>query len=73
MTAVAGILAEASLYTYLIHYQVIELFKGLHPLLGVTASLVVGVVVTYLATTLRKQIRERRGRALSSTALPALR
>jgi hypothetical protein len=63
LTAVAGILAEASLYTYLTHYQVIELFKGLHPLLGVVASLVVGVAVTYLATTLRKQIRERRERA----------
>lgn len=73
LTAVAGILAEASLYTYLTHYQVIELFKGLHPLLGVVASLVVGVAVTYLATTLRKQIRERRERTLSSTVVPALR
>jgi hypothetical protein len=72
LTVLAGVLAEASLYTYLTHYQVIELFKGLHPLLGVTASLVVGVLVTYLATTLRKQIRRRRG-ALSSTAVPALR
>ena len=73
MTAVAGILAEASLYTYLTHYQVIALFKGIDPLLGVAAALVVGVVVTYLATMLRKRIRERRPRAVRSTAVPALR
>ena len=72
MTVVAGIVAEASLYTYLTHYQVIELFKGLHPLLGVIASIVVGVGVTYLATLLRKRIRERRQRTVSSTAVPAL-
>ena len=72
-TVVAGGIAEASLYTYLTHYQVIELFKGLHPLLGVIASIAVGVVVTYLATLLRKRIRERRRRAVSSTTAPALR
>lgn len=71
-TVVAGIIAEASLYTYLTHYQVIESFKGIHPLVGVTASIVVGVVVTYLATLLRKRIRERR-RSLSSASVPALR
>jgi hypothetical protein len=60
LTVVAGIVAEASLYTYLTHYQVIEVFDGVHPLLGVIASLAVGVVVTYLATLLRKRIRERR-------------
>ena len=43
MTVVAGIVAEASLYTYLTHYQVIELFKGIHPLVGVIASVVVGM------------------------------
>ncbi|HET6734946.1 AMP-binding protein [Mycobacterium sp.] len=72
LTVVAGVLAEASLYTYLTHYQVIELFDGVHPLLGVVASLVVGVVVTYLATLLRKRIREHRQRTVSSTAVPAL-
>ena len=70
-TLAAGIIAEASLYTYLTHYQVIQLFKGIHPLLGVTASIIVGVAVTYLATLLRKRIRERiRGRALSAHQLP---
>jgi AMP-binding enzyme/Phosphopantetheine attachment site len=72
MTVVAGIVAEASLYTYLTHYQVIELFNGLHPLLGVVASVVVGIGITYLATLLRKGIRERRHRVVSSTAVPAL-
>ena len=70
-TVVAGIIAEASLYTYLTHYQVIELFKGIHPLVGVSASIVVGVVVTYLATLMRKRIRERRQRTVSSASVPA--
>jgi acyl-CoA synthetase (AMP-forming)/AMP-acid ligase II len=74
LTVVAGVVAEASLYTYLTHYQVIELFDDIHPLLGVIASIVVGVVVTYLATLLRKRIRERRQGVFSSTAsVPALR
>jgi acyl-CoA synthetase (AMP-forming)/AMP-acid ligase II len=72
-TVVAGIIAEASLYTYLTHYQVIEVFTGIHPLVGVTASIVVGVVVTYLATLLRKRIRVRRRRTLTSASVPALR
>jgi acyl-CoA synthetase (AMP-forming)/AMP-acid ligase II len=40
-----GVLAEASLYTYLTHFQVYPLF-GEHRLLGVIASLAVGVLVT---------------------------
>ena len=46
-TLAAGIIAEASLYTYLTHYQVIELFKGIHPLLGVTASIIVLGIFAY--------------------------
>ncbi len=72
-TLAAGIIAEASLFTYLTHYQVIELFKGIHPLLGVTASIIVGVVVTYLATLLRRRIREHRQWMVSSDSVPALR
>jgi acyl-CoA synthetase (AMP-forming)/AMP-acid ligase II len=60
LTVFAGIVAEASLYTYLTHYQVYALFDGLHPLLGVIASIVVGVLVTYLVTALRKRFRVRR-------------
>ena len=71
-TLAAGIIAEASLYTYLAHYQVIELFKGIHPLVGVTASIIVGVMVANLATLIRKWIRVGGG-PVSSASVPALR
>lgn len=58
LTVVAGILAEASLYTYLVHYQVYAAFPG-HSAVGVIASIAVGVLLTYLVTMLRKRIRER--------------
>jgi acyl-CoA synthetase (AMP-forming)/AMP-acid ligase II len=70
-TAVAGVIAEATLYIYLTHYQVYPLFDG-HPLLGVVASVVVGVLLAYLVTVLRKRIRGSLG-SLSSTKVPALR
>jgi hypothetical protein len=70
-TVVAGVIAEASLYIYLTHYQVYPLFGG-HPLLGVVASIVVGVLLTHLVTVLRKRIRGSLG-SLSSTKVPALR
>ena len=38
LTVVAGTVAEASLYTYLTHYQVYPLFDA-HPLLGVVAAI----------------------------------
>ena len=69
LTVAAGVVAEASLYTYLTHYQVYPLFDG-HPLLGVVASLVVGVLLTQVVTMMRKRLRERR---FSPTAVPALR
>lgn len=49
----AGVLAEASLYTYLTHFQVYPLF-GEHRFLGVVAALVVGVVVTLSINHLRR-------------------
>lgn len=55
-TVAAGALAEASLLIYLVHYQVYPLF-GEHRLLGVIASLVVGVVLTMLLTMARRRIR----------------
>jgi hypothetical protein len=70
-TVVAGIIAEASLYIYLTHYQVYPLF-GLHPLLGVVASVVAGVLLTHLVSLLRKRIRGILG-PLSSANVPALR
>jgi len=49
----AGVLAEASLYTYLTHFQVYPLF-GEHRFLGVVAALAVGVVVTLSINQLRR-------------------
>ncbi len=60
LTVLAGVLAEASLYTYLVHYQVYALFDG-HPALGVVASIAVGVLLTYLVTVLRRRMRGRFG------------
>ncbi|OBF32439.1 AMP-dependent synthetase [Mycobacterium sp. ACS1612] len=54
-TVLAGVVAEASLYIYLTHFQVYPLF-GEHRLLGVVASVVVGIAVTYLVTRLRARI-----------------
>ena len=55
-TVVAGVVAEASLYIYLTHYQVYPLFGG-HPLLGVVASVFVGVLLTQLVSVLRSRLR----------------
>jgi hypothetical protein len=57
VAVVAGIVAEASLYVYLTHYQVYPLF-GAHTLLGVIASVVVGVLLTQSVTLLRRRLRE---------------
>nr|WP_090281251.1 AMP-binding protein [Mycolicibacterium komanii]CRL77409.1 acyl-CoA synthetase [Mycolicibacterium komanii] len=65
----AGVLAEASLYTYLVHYQVYSWFPG-HPGIGVIASLAVGILLTYLVTVARRRLRVRRGQ---SATVPALR
>ena len=54
-SVVAGIIAEASLYIYLTHYQVYPLFSG-HPLLGVAASIIVGVLLTQLVSVLRRRL-----------------
>jgi hypothetical protein len=54
-TVVAGVIAEASLYIYLTHYQVYPLF-GEHRLLGVVASIVIGVLLTQLVSVLRSRL-----------------
>lgn len=54
----AGIIAEASLYTYLTHFQVYALFEG-HPLIGALASIGVGVAVTKLVSDARRWRRRR--------------
>jgi hypothetical protein len=70
VAVVAGVVAEASLYVYLTHYQVHPLFGG-HTLLGVIASIVVGVLLTQVVAATRTQIRLRRPPRVSSAAAPA--
>lgn len=54
-TVVAGVIAEASLYIYLTHFQVYPLFGG-HPVLGVVAAVIVGVLLTRLMSVLRRRL-----------------
>ncbi|MGE2712478.1 AMP-binding protein [Mycolicibacterium litorale] len=68
VTAVAGVVAEASLYTYLTHFQVYALFEG-HPALGVAASIAVGVLLTQAVTLVRRRLRERRPAVTASGVL----
>ncbi|BDX33136.1 AMP-dependent synthetase [Mycobacterium antarcticum] len=71
LTAVAGVLAEASLVIYLVHYQVYPLF-GDHRLAGVTASVLAGVALTQLLIMARRRIRIGGARPVSSRpAAPA--
>ncbi|WP_123023797.1 AMP-binding protein [Mycolicibacterium stellerae] len=71
LTVVAGTVAEASLYTYLTHYQVYPLFDA-HPLLGVVAAIVVGVLLTRMLDATRTWLRERNERAATADSVPAL-
>ena len=72
LTVAAGLVAEASLFIYLTHYQVYPLF-GEHQLVGVAAAVVVGILVTQLVMMLRKLIRVHGPRLLRSQAAPAAR
>jgi hypothetical protein len=71
LTVVAGTVAEASLYTYLTHYQVYALFDA-HPLLGVIAAIVVGVALTRVLDATRTWMRGREG-AATADSVPVLR
>lgn len=55
LTSVAGIVAEASLYIYLTHFQVYPLFES--PLAGVVASVVFGVGLAQAVILLRSRTR----------------
>jgi acyl-CoA synthetase (AMP-forming)/AMP-acid ligase II len=68
----AGVVAEASLYVYLTHYQVYPLF-GEHRVAGVAASLVVGVALTAAVNQARQSLRERRLSRPVPVQAPALR
>jgi hypothetical protein len=69
-TIVAGTVAEASLYTYLTHYQIYPLFDA-HPLLGVIAAILVGILITRLVDASRTWFRERS--VTTEASVPALR
>jgi hypothetical protein len=71
-TVVAGTIAEASLYTYLTHYQIYPLFDA-HPLLGVLGAIVIGIVITRLVNGARTWSRGRTERAATAASVPALR
>jgi hypothetical protein len=58
-TVIAGVIAEASLYIYLTHYQVYPLF-GDHRLAGVMASIAVGVLLTQMVSALRAKVAPAR-------------
>ena len=73
----AGVVAEASLYIYLTHYQVYPLF-GSHHLVGVIVSVIIGIALTAAVTALRRLgiVRRLGIRRLSppdSAQTPALR
>lgn len=57
LTVVAGVIADASLYIYLTHFQVYPLFGS--PVVGVVAAIVVGIAVARSVTALRARVRSR--------------
>lgn len=59
LAMIAGVVAEASLYTYLTHFQVYPLF-GEHRLLGVLASVAAGIALSQLINGIRRRIRQSR-------------
>jgi hypothetical protein len=67
-TVVAGVIAEASLLIYLVHYQVYPLF-GEHHLVGVIASVLTGVVLARGLNLARKRIRLGDSRSVSVGAV----
>jgi acyl-CoA synthetase (AMP-forming)/AMP-acid ligase II len=69
LTVAAGMVAEASLFIYLVHYQVYPLF-GSHKAIGVAASVFVGVLLTQLLTVVRRRVRDRRLRIVSPSPTP---
>lgn len=72
VAVVAGVIAEASLYIYLTHYQVYPLF-GSHELVGVVAAVIVGITVSAAVTLARQWWRDRRLSPQVPAQVPALR
>ncbi|NEE01309.1 AMP-binding protein [Phytoactinopolyspora halotolerans] len=57
---IAGVLASASLYIYLVHWQVYPHLTGIHPAVAVAASLLAGLLVWRLAALLEHRLRSGR-------------
>lgn len=72
LAVVGGVVAEASLYIYLTHYQVYPLFDG-NPALGVAASVAAGVVLNHLVAGARRRVAERMRNGTRPAASPAAR
>ncbi|MBX7455651.1 AMP-binding protein [Mycolicibacterium sp. 3033] len=72
VAAAAGVIADASLYIYLTHFQVYPLF-GTHKLYGVIASIVIGIALTAVITQVRHRVRGRRVTTRNPARAPALR
>jgi hypothetical protein len=68
-TVVAGAIAEASLYTYLTHYQVYPLFNA-HPVVGVIAAIGAGVLITRLVSAVRTYLGRRAARSFTARPGP---
>ena len=69
LAVMAGVVAEASLYTYLTHFQVYPLF-GEHRLIGVSAAILAGIAVSRLVSRVRKETR-RAGATVDRRRSPA--
>ncbi|ABM13014.1 AMP-dependent synthetase and ligase [Mycolicibacterium vanbaalenii PYR-1] len=69
IAVVAGVVAEASLYIYLTHYQVYPLF-GSHELVGVVAAVVVGITVSAAVTLARQWWGDRSSAGRMRRGLP---
>ncbi len=60
LPVVAGLIAEASLYTYLTHFQVYPLFDS-HPVVGAIAAITVGILIARAMTEVRRRISRGSG------------
>lgn len=71
-TVTSGVIAEASLFIYLTHYQVYPLF-GEQRFAGVLAAVAFGIVLTSLVAIFRRWLRLRRSTTVASAPAPVRR
>jgi hypothetical protein len=67
-TPVAGVLASASMYIYLVHWEVFPKFAAFEDWVAVAASLAVGVAVWFVAERVPVVVRWARDAALAARA-----